>query len=83
LKKEEKMQMQLQSKVKSLIVERGYNSLADFADQEKVSYHMLRRLAYNRGQSIETRFLVELCEKLDCQISDLLVVKERSGKGDE
>jgi DNA-binding Xre family transcriptional regulator len=68
--------MQLQSKVKVLIVDKGYNSLSDFAQQEKVSYHLLRKLAYNHAKTIDIQFLIDLCQKLDCQISDLLVLKK-------
>lgn len=68
--------MQLQSKVKVLIVEKGYNSLADFSKQEKISYHLLRKLAYSQAKTIDIQFLIDLCQKLECQISDLLVLKK-------
>lgn len=68
--------MELQPRIKVLVIEKGYNSLADFSEKEKVSYHMLRRLAYKNPKSIEVPFLIDLCEKLDCQISDLLVLKK-------
>jgi DNA-binding Xre family transcriptional regulator len=67
--------MELQPRIKALVIEKGYNSLADFSERENVSYYMLRRLAYKNPKSIEVPFLIELCKKLDCQISDLLVLK--------
>ena len=67
--------MELQSKVKSIVIDRGFNSLADFSEKEKISYYLLRRLAHNKAKTIDVPFLIELCEKLDCEISDLLVLK--------
>ncbi|MFC0188448.1 helix-turn-helix domain-containing protein [Fictibacillus aquaticus] len=68
--------MELQSKVRTLVVDRGYNSLSDFAEKKKVSYYLLRQFAYNRANSLEVKFLIELCSKLDCEISDLMVLKK-------
>lgn len=68
--------MKLESKVKALVIDRGFNSLADFSEQQKVSYHLLRRLAYGKANTIDVKFLVDLCRKLECEIGDLLVIKK-------
>lgn len=67
--------MELQSKLKSIVIDRGFNSLADFSEKENISYYLLRRLAHNKANTIDVPFLIKLCEKLDCEISDLLVLK--------
>jgi DNA-binding Xre family transcriptional regulator len=68
--------MGLQSKVKSLVIGRGFNSLADFSNKKKVSYHSLRKLEYGEPHSIDVDFLIELCNKLDCEIGDLIILKK-------
>lgn len=69
--------MELQSKLKSIVIDRGYNSLAHFSEAQDVSYYLLRRLAHNKANTIDVAFLIELCEKLNCNISDLLVLKKK------
>jgi DNA-binding Xre family transcriptional regulator len=68
--------MELQPKLKSLVIDRGYNSLADFSEKTDTSYYLLRRLAHNKANTIDVKFLVDLCKKLDCQVADLLVIKK-------
>jgi DNA-binding Xre family transcriptional regulator len=68
--------MELKSRVKVVVISKGFNSLSDFANKEKISYNRLRKLAYDEAKSIDRQFLIDLCEKLDCQVSDLLVLKK-------
>jgi DNA-binding Xre family transcriptional regulator len=68
--------MELHSKIKTLVIDRGYNSLSDFSEKKEVSYYLLRRLASNKSNSIDKPFLIDVCKKLDCKIDDLLFLKE-------
>ena len=68
--------MKIESKIKTLVIDRGYNSLSHFSEKENVSYYLLRKLASNQAQTFDVPCLVEVCEKLDCESSDLLVLKK-------
>ena len=72
----------IESKIKTLVIDRGYNSLAHFSDQERVSYYLLRKLASNEALTFDVPFLIEVCQKLDCEIGDLLVLAEPKEKKD-
>lgn len=68
--------MKLESKLKAVIIDRGFDSLVHFSKEKNVSYYLLRRLAFNRAKTLDITFLLELCDKLDCEIGDLLVLKK-------
>ena len=68
--------MTLESKVKTVVIDRGYNSIFEFSEKEDVSYYLLRRLSSNQANTIDVPFLLELCTKLDCEIADLLTLKK-------
>lgn len=68
--------MEMRSKLKALVIDRGYNSLSDFAEKEEVSYYLLRRIAYNKANTLDVDFIVTVCDKLNCQIGDIFYINK-------
>ncbi len=68
--------MELQPKVRSLVLDRGYKSLLEFAEENELSYYLLRKLANNKANAIDVNLLIGVCEALDCEVGELLVLKK-------
>ncbi|MGE7650526.1 helix-turn-helix domain-containing protein [Peribacillus frigoritolerans] len=68
--------MVLVTRVRQLIAEKGYKTILKFAEDKKLSYYLLRKLANNETNSFDRKFIIDLCAALDCDIGDLLVLKK-------
>lgn len=73
------MEKKFDSKIKYLVVANGYNSVLDFSEKENISYHQLRKVMHGTAITIDVQFLIDVCDKLDCQIGDLIILN-REGK---
>ena len=69
------MEKKFDSKIKYLVVAKGYNSIMDFSKKEKVSYPQLRKIMHGTAITVDVQFLITVCDKLDCQIEDLIILK--------
>jgi DNA-binding Xre family transcriptional regulator len=70
----EKMKVNL----KLLLVEKGYKSIMDFANQHDLSYMAVLKLANNQTKTFDKELLVTLCGTLNCGIGELLILKEEA-----
>ena len=68
------------SRIKYLVVAKGYNSVLDFSKEEKVSYPQLRKLMHGTAITVDVEFLITVCDKLDCQIGDLIILNKGENK---
>ena len=68
------------SKIKALVVAKGYNSVSHFSKEEEVSYYLLRRLMHGTANTLDVPFLVDVCKKLDCEIGDLIILNKEENK---
>ncbi|WNS74266.1 helix-turn-helix transcriptional regulator [Bacillus sp. DTU_2020_1000418_1_SI_GHA_SEK_038] len=68
--------MELHTRVRALVADKGYKSLQKFAKDNGLSYYLLRKLANNETNSFDRDFLINLCNKLDCEVGELLVIKK-------
>ena len=75
MENEKKDEKKFDSKIKYLVVAKGYNSIMDFSKKEKVSYPQLRKLMHGTAITVDVQFLITVCDKLDCQIEDLIILK--------
>jgi DNA-binding Xre family transcriptional regulator len=64
--------MEIKNNVRQLMYKKGYKNLLRFAEDNKVSYYLLRKLANDESNSLDKQFLIDLCSKLDCEIGELL-----------
>lgn len=71
------------SKIKALVVAKGYNSVSHFSKEEEVSYYLLRRLMHGTANSLDVPFLVDVCKKLDCEIGDLIILNKEEIKNEK
>lgn len=76
----ETKQRKFDSNIKALAVMRGYNSIMDFSVKENISYHQLRKVMHGTAITIDVQFLITVCEKLDCQIGDLIILNKEGNK---
>lgn len=76
----EKKKKKFDSKIKYLVVAKGYNSVLDFSESEGISYHQLRKVMHGTAITIDVQFLITVCEKLDCQIGDLIILDKEGVK---
>lgn len=67
--------MELKNNLKAVIFSKGYKSVRDFTEKNKLSYMPIIKLAHNKNKTIDINLLITLCEKLDCEIGDLFEVK--------
>jgi len=70
--------MKLKNNVRLLVVQAGYKSLLEFAEDKGISYYLLRKLANNETNSIDISFLVSLCEAFKSNVSDLIYVDQQA-----
>ena len=80
MEKEKKPVKRFDSRIKYLVVAKGYNSVLDFSKEEKVSYPQLRKLMHGTAITVDVQFLITVCNKLDCQIEDLIILNKEENK---
>lgn len=68
--------LELQTRVRALVADKGYKSLQKFAMDNNLSYYLLRKLANNESNSFDKTLLIDLCAKLNCEVGELLVIKK-------
>lgn len=75
-----KVEKKFDSNIKLLVVANGYNSIMDFSIKENISYHQLRKVMRGTAITIDVDFLITVCDKLDCQIEDLIILNKEESK---
>lgn len=65
-------------RLEELLDERGM-TLTELSRQVDITFANLSVLKNDRGRAIRFSTLVAICEALDCQIGDLLVLADRPG----
>lgn len=64
--------MEMQNNLRLLMIQKGYKNLLKFAEDNKLSYYLLRKLDKNESNSLDKQFLINLCSTLECELGDLL-----------
>lgn len=72
--------MEIKNNIRLMIIKRGYKSLRKFSIDHGFNYLSLLKLANNQTMTVDKETLVELCEKLDCNIDDLLYIEREVGE---
>jgi DNA-binding Xre family transcriptional regulator len=65
----------LKNNLKALAIQRGYNSVRDFAVSNDLNYVTIINFSKNRPKTIDKTLLVKICSLLDCKVGELLEIE--------
>ena len=66
----------VKNNLKALAIQRGYNSVRDFAVSNDLNYVTIINFSKDRFKTIDKELLVKICSLLDCQVGDLIEIEE-------
>lgn len=66
----------LRNNLKAIAIQRGYNSVRDFALTHELNYVTIINFSKNRPKTIDKDLLVRLCSLLNCQVGELIEIEK-------
>jgi len=66
----------MRNRLKAVIIDKGYKSVFHFCDEHKLNYRQINRIANNEVKSINTEVITDVCNLLECDISELFYIKK-------
>lgn len=62
--------------LKLLVIQKGYNSIRDFAVRNDLPYMTIINFVKGRSKMIDRELLITICSLLDCQVGELITIEK-------
>jgi putative transcriptional regulator len=69
--------MTIENRLFILMAEKGFRTLTELAKQSGAKYRTLFNFANNKSKLLDPDMVARLCTTLDCEIGELLVIKNK------
>jgi DNA-binding Xre family transcriptional regulator len=70
------MEMKVENRLFILMAERGIKNLTTLAEKAEVKYRSLNTFANHEARFLDPELIAKVCSVLECEISELLVIKK-------